>query len=187
MDVVLELKNGRIAAGGHVVVDDLSFVAPAGKVTCLTGLRGCGKTLLVRALLGLWPLERGYVTLDGEPITPCSAPSLRRLMAYVPQQLPMPFGDALDALGASRGTASVVPTEGTEENGAQPLDIADERCLLLDDPFRPLTADRALVLVDRLESLAAEGRAVVVTCQSDDVSRFTPATTLVYQLRVSSS
>ena len=187
MDVVLELKNGRIAAGGRVVVGDLSFVAPAGKVTCLTGSHGCGKTLLVRALLGLWPLERGYVTLDGEPITPSSAPSLRRLMAYVPQQLPVPFADALDVLGASRGTASVTPAEETEENGARPLDMTDKRCVLLDDAFRSLTAERAQALVDRLEALAGEGRAVVVTCQPDDVARFTPATTLVYQVQVPSS
>ena len=49
-----------------------------------------------------------------------------------------------------------------------------------------MTAFLALRGVD-LEVLAGEGRAVVVTCQPDDVARFTPATTLVYQVQVSSS
>ena len=65
--------------------------------------------------------------------------------------------------------------------------MTGKRCVLLDDAFCSLTADRAQALVDRLETLAGEGRAVVVTCQPDDVARFTPATTLVYQVQVPSS
>jgi 23S rRNA pseudoU1915 N3-methylase RlmH len=37
-------------------------------------------------------------------------------------------------------------------------------------------------LDDRLQSLAQEGRAVVVACSGDDVARFTPAETLVFRM-----
>ena len=160
---MIELKDGRIVAGGRVLIDNLSFVAPAGKVTCLTGVQGSGKTLLVRALLGLWPLEQGYVTLKGEPVTLCSAPWLRRLMAYVPQQLPEPFTDALDVLD-----------EWREEK--------EKCCVIIDDPYSNLDDERAAELTNRLLAIAADGKAVVVACSPFDAVRFTPSETLAYQI-----
>lgn len=139
-----ELKKGRVTAGGRVLVEDLSFVAQAGQVICLVGAQGCGKTLLMRSLLGLWPLEEGYVTLDGEPLTPHSAPWLRRLMAYVPQQLPESLTDSLDAL--------------------RQLAIENRHVVLVDDPFT--TSDISAVCTE-LRRLATQGLAVVVTCSED--------------------
>jgi ABC-type cobalamin/Fe3+-siderophores transport system ATPase subunit len=160
---VIELKNGRIEAGGQVVIDDLSFVAPAGKVTCLTGVHGCGKTLLVRTLLGLWPLQRGYVSLKGEPVTLRSAKWLRRLMTYVPQQLPQPFTDALEVLDDQEPTP-------------------DKCCIIVDDPFCGMDDERAVLLTNRLQTLAEAGKTVVVTCSPFDAVRFTPSVTLAYQI-----
>lgn len=159
---MIELKNGRIAAGERVVIGDLSFVAPAGKITCLVGPRGCGKTLLVRSLLGLWPLEKGFATLQGEPVTRLSAPWLRRLMVYVPQELPDSLSDALDALDEGLATG--------------------RRAVVADDPFVAMSEERALLLADRLQALAGEGRAVVVACGEADVSHFDPTVTLVCQI-----
>ena len=160
---MIELKDGRIAADGHVVIENLSFVAPAGKITCLTGVHGCGKTMLVRALLGLWPLQRGYVSLKGEPVTLRSASWLRRLVTYVPQQLPKPFTDALDVLD--------------DQEAAH-----EKCCVIVDDPFSSLTDERAALLTNRLQTLAAAGKTVVVTCSPFDAVRFTPSVTLAYQI-----
>jgi len=162
---MVELKEGSISARGKAVVSSLSFVAPAGKVACLTGGRGCGKTLLVRALLGLWPIDKGYASLQGEPITERSAPWLRSLMGYVPQQIPTGYSDALKVL-------SDIPLE-------------EKRCLLVDDPFLTMTEERAAGFVSRLQAFAEKGGAVVVTCLETDISRFDPSGTLVYQIHSS--
>ena len=141
---MLELKEGCITAGGRVLVENFSFVAPAGQVTCLVGASGSGKTLLMRSLLGLWPLDKGYATLDGEPITPNSASWLRRMMAYVPQQLPESLTDSLEAL--------------------RQLSVESRRVVLIDDPFS--SSDITAVCTE-LRRLAGQGLAVVVTCSEN--------------------
>ncbi|MCR5130490.1 MAG: ABC transporter ATP-binding protein [Prevotella sp.] len=159
---MIELKEGSISARGKAVVSSLSFVAPAGKVTCLTGASGSGKTLLLRALLGLWPLDKGYASLQGEPITERSAQWLRRLMAYVPQQLPETYSDALEAF--------------------HDLSLDEKRCLLVDDPFAEMTEERAAEFVAYLQAFAEKGWAVVLTCSESDVARFNPSVALVYPI-----
>ena len=50
------------------------------------------------------------------------------------------------------------------------------------DPFVAMSEERALLLADRLQALAGEGRAVVVACSEADVSHFDPTVTLVCQI-----
>jgi ABC-type cobalamin/Fe3+-siderophores transport system ATPase subunit len=51
-----------------------------------------GKTTLLRAVMGFIPIDGGHISIDGELLTPQSAPYFRRQMAYVPQQLSLPEG-----------------------------------------------------------------------------------------------
>ena len=82
---MLELKDATLTIGGRQLFGNLSFMAQDGLITCITGPAGSGKTLLLQALLGLLALDEGLVRIDGELLTPLSAPTFRRMMAYVPQ------------------------------------------------------------------------------------------------------
>ena len=64
----------------------VSLAAEAGKVTCVLGRNGVGKTSLLAALAGQHPVSKGAITFDGADITRL-APSerARRGIAYVPQ------------------------------------------------------------------------------------------------------
>ena len=84
--MMLELHNvtiGQQIRGLSVTVDD-------GKVLSIMGSQGKGKTTLLRALLGFLPIDEGHISVDGELLTPLSAPWFRRQMAYVPQHLEVP-------------------------------------------------------------------------------------------------
>lgn len=86
--MMLELHNVTI----DQQIRGLSATVGDGKVLSITGSQGVGKTTLLRALLGFVPLDEGHISIDGELLTPCSAPWFRRQMAYVPQHLEVPEG-----------------------------------------------------------------------------------------------
>ena len=48
---MLEVKDATIAIGGKTLVEGLSFIARDGKLTCLTGSEGSGKTMFIRTLM----------------------------------------------------------------------------------------------------------------------------------------
>ena len=66
---------GRVTA-----VRDMSFTAPAGKITGFLGPNGSGKTTTLRMTLGLVQPTRGTVLIGGVPYEPAgpSAPPGRR-------------------------------------------------------------------------------------------------------------
>jgi ribose/xylose/arabinose/galactoside ABC-type transport system permease subunit/ABC-type branched-subunit amino acid transport system ATPase component len=54
--------------GAVTAVDDVSFVARRGQVTCLLGDNGAGKSSVIKMLSGVVPPDGGTVTLDGEQV-----------------------------------------------------------------------------------------------------------------------
>ena len=68
----------------------LSLMAREGQVTCLVPSADTSASSSLRwlyALLGFEPVVCGYISIDGEPLTPASAAVMRRLMAFAPSRL----------------------------------------------------------------------------------------------------
>src|ERR1700751_1894998 len=64
----------------------VSLTAEPGKVTCVLGRNGVGKTSLLDALAGQHPVSKGTITFDGADITRLRPSDRARLgVAYVPQ------------------------------------------------------------------------------------------------------
>jgi osmoprotectant transport system ATP-binding protein len=70
---------------GTVAVDDLSLVAPTGKITVLVGPSGCGKTTSLRMVNRMIEPTAGAITLDGRDTARMKDSELRRGMGYVIQ------------------------------------------------------------------------------------------------------
>jgi putative ABC transport system ATP-binding protein len=64
----LRAEGLGVDAGGRALLDRIDLVATAGRSIALTGPSGAGKTLLLRALAGHLPLQRGRVVLNGAPL-----------------------------------------------------------------------------------------------------------------------
>ncbi len=62
---LLELRNVRFGYGERVILDDVSFSVPRGKVTALMGASGGGKTTVLRLIGGQNRAQHGEVLLHG--------------------------------------------------------------------------------------------------------------------------
>ena len=126
---MLELHNVTIGQQ----IRSLSMALSDGQLVNITGQQGSGKTTLLRALLGFIPVDGGHISIDGELLTPMSAPYFRRQMAYVPQHLTLPEGyhgvstDYLELLrkAVDSGKTLLIVDEPSKELSAEDQQTVD--------------------------------------------------------------
>ena len=66
---MLDVKNINLYYGAAQALRGVSISAEPGKVTCVLGRNGVGKTSLLRAMVGQYPIASGSITFDGADIT----------------------------------------------------------------------------------------------------------------------
>ena len=169
----------RDAAAGESVFDDLTLHVAAGQRVGLVGKSGSGKTTLTKLLLRLDDVQGGRVHVDGQDVSRCTQQSLRRQVAYVPQEALLfhrsireniAYGrpDATDEQirEAARlanalefidrlpyGFDTMVGERGVKLSGGQRQRVAIARAILTDAPI--------LVLDEATSALDSESEALV--------------------------
>ncbi len=83
---MLQAENVDLFYGASQALKSVSLSAEIGKVTCVLGRNGVGKTSLMRAIAGQHPVKAGQILWEGSEIT-TMAPYRRaaRGIAFVPQ------------------------------------------------------------------------------------------------------
>ena len=156
---MLELKDAALTLGGRLLFGNLSFMALDGQITCITGSAGSGKTVLLQALLGLLALDEGLVSIDGELLTPLSAPTFRRMMAYVPQKVNANSDtEGLETVWAPYNSRRYQLTAIEEPLNLAP--VASKAVIIADDPDDTTWGT--------LQKLASAGRVVVAATTREE-------------------
>jgi phospholipid/cholesterol/gamma-HCH transport system ATP-binding protein len=62
---MIEIKNLSKRFGSLVVLDNVSFTVSEAQLVVILGPSGTGKTILLKAILGLMPVDEGEVIFDG--------------------------------------------------------------------------------------------------------------------------
>ncbi|MFN8122670.1 MAG: ATP-binding cassette domain-containing protein [Thermoleophilia bacterium] len=169
----------RYQGGPEPALRGVTLSVPAGSGLVVTGPEGCGRTSLVRAVVGLVTPSAGSVeVLGGSPVMD---PSIRRRVGYGPEKHPFPSvmraAEAVRLVAAVRGVPRDAASEVLERVGLEaPQDrridrlevedvrrlslacavVGDPEVLVLDDPWEfPET-------VEILSAAAARGATILV-------------------------
>ncbi|OLS24442.1 MAG: Sulfate/thiosulfate import ATP-binding protein CysA [Candidatus Heimdallarchaeota archaeon LC_2] len=177
----ISLENIRLTFGSNIVLEDLSLNFKSGKINCLLGRSGSGKTSILRIIAGVSPIFTGSVFFNGKDVTQFH-PKQRNL-GWVPQeQLLFPGLDikanieyGLVARGIAKETrnkrvSEIVKLVGLENlinrspsrlSGGERQRVALARAiapeplvLLMDEPFSSLDAperDRLSILFKEIQ------------------------------------
>jgi lipooligosaccharide transport system ATP-binding protein len=188
---MLQVAELRKSYSGNEVVCGVSFAVAAGECYGLLGPNGAGKTTTLRCCLGLTTSDAGTITLAGLPV-PAAARAARARTGVCPQfdNLDPDFtvAENLVVYGRYFGISRSVMQErvprllefaGLEDKAASRLDtlsggmkrrltlaralVNDPQIIFLDEPTTGLDPQARHLIWDRLKSLAASGRTLILT------------------------
>ena len=186
MEATIEVTGLRKRFGSTLALDGMSFLVQPGQVTGFVGPNGAGKSTTMRVILGLDAPDQGNALIGGQPY-----PKLRRPLSHVGAMLDaaalQPGRTARNHLlwlAHSQGLSGRRVDEVIERAGLtsaarrkaggfslgmrQRLGIAaamlgDPPVLMFDEPFNGMDPEGIVWMRGYLHSLAAEGRAVLVS------------------------
>ncbi|MDR3279144.1 MAG: ABC transporter ATP-binding protein [Synergistaceae bacterium] len=82
---MLCVKNLTVELAGNKILNGVSLDAPPGVVTAILGPNGCGKSTLIRTILGLVKKSSGEIIFDEKDLSLIDSMARARLCACVPQ------------------------------------------------------------------------------------------------------
>ena len=186
MDTTIEVSGLRKRFGATVALDGMTFTVAPGQVTGFVGPNGAGKSTTMRVIVGLDAPDEGHALVGGRPYR-----SWRRPLTVVGSLLdagalqPSRTGrNHLLWLAHSQGLGAGRVDAVIEQAGLQPaarrraggyslgmrqrLGIAaamlgDPPAVMFDEPFNGMDPEGIIWMRGFLRSLAAQGRAVLVS------------------------
>ena len=186
METTIEVAGLRKRFGRTLALDEMTFTVSPGQITGFIGPNGAGKSTTLRVLLGLDGPDAGHALIGGRPYVSLRDP-LTQVGALLDAAALQPGRTARNhllwlahsqGLGARRvdevialaglQTAARRKAGGYSLGMRQRLGIAaallgDPPALMFDEPFNGMDPEGFVWMRGLLASLAAEGRAVLVS------------------------
>jgi ABC-2 type transport system ATP-binding protein len=186
MEATIEVAGLRKRFGRVQALDGMTFTVRPGRVTGFVGPNGAGKTTTMRVILGLDRPDAGTALVGGRPYRTLRHPlthlgslidasalqpsrSARNHLLWLARSQRLSSARVDEVIGRS-GLATVIRRRagGYSLGMRQRLGIAaallgDPPVLMLDEPFNGMDPEGIVWMRGFVRSLAAEGRAVLVS------------------------
>jgi ABC-type bacteriocin/lantibiotic exporter with double-glycine peptidase domain len=117
VDGSISFQDLHFAYGEVPVLDGFTLDIPAGSFTALVGASGCGKSTVLRCLLGFETPERGSIFLMDRPLQDMDLTYVRRQFGVVPQRLTVLGGSLLENIVGSRALSEDDAWQAAEKVG----------------------------------------------------------------------
>lgn len=196
-DPIINVEHFTMQFGKTKVLDDISFSVRRGETFGLLGSNGCGKTTIIRALLGIYPATAGTLTIDGQPYSVHKGQKL----GYLPEERGLYkkekvidvmsyFGQlkGLTAQQAEQEVMTFLKRVDLADKANERLDklsggqqqkvqlgvtvLGDPELLILDEPTKGFDPVNRRLLMKIIEEHQQKGATVVmVTHQMEEVER----------------
>lgn len=125
----------------RLVLKNVTFSVPAGKIVALVGPSGSGKSTIIRLLFRFYDVETGAIIIDGQNIKTVTQESLRRAIGVVPQDTVLFNNTIKYNIKYGRMTA----TDADVIEAARGADI-HEKILTFPDQYETQVGERGLRL-----------------------------------------
>lgn len=180
---MIEVKHVSKRYKRKQILNDLSFTAEKGQITCLIGINGAGKTTIMKSIMALTPINSGEILIDGQIISK----EAYEKMTFIPDRLTMlpsyTIAEAFDFMASFYRTWNVQranellaffklnPTEKisnlSKGNAAKVnllLGLAlDVDYILMDEPFSGIDIFSREQIAEVFTSHLIENRGVIIT------------------------
>lgn len=117
LDGSISFQDLHFAYGDVSVLNGFTLDVPAGSFTALVGASGCGKSTVLRCLLGFESPERGSIFLADRPLADLDLTHVRRQFGVVPQRLTVLGGTLLENIVGSRALSEDDAWQAAERVG----------------------------------------------------------------------
>ena len=141
------------------VFEDFNLHIPAGQRVGLVGLSGAGKTTLTKLLLRLSDIQDGHILIDGQNVADCTQQSLRRSIAYVPQEALLFHRAIAENISYGRPDATMEQIREAARQ-ANALEFIEN----LPQGFETITGERGVKLSGGQRQRVAIARALLADC-----------------------
>jgi ABC-2 type transport system ATP-binding protein len=186
VSTTIEVTGLRKSFGPALALDGMSFTVQPGRVTGFVGPNGAGKTTTMRVILGLDAPDSGTALVGGQRYASIRRP-LSRIGSLLDAGALQPSRSARNHLlwlAHSQGLTAKRVDQVIEEAGLEGVArrraggyslgmrqrlgiaaamLADPAAIMLDEPFNGMDPEGIVWMRGFLKSLAAQGRAVLVS------------------------
>ena len=113
---MIEVKNVSKKYRKVKALDDISFNIEEGKITCILGINGVGKSTILKSIAGLIKPDKGEILIDGESIKKYNLKSFRKNISIISQDLLLLDDSIFNNLTLGRNKISLQKVEDVCNN-----------------------------------------------------------------------